>query len=298
MILSFISHLNRNDIIHLFRVSAPIPKKISQILPKFQNVAQSSHYLVKFGLPGGGLRKTLRSKGVDYRFHTHDIGLLCNSAVLPGSTFATEVVQGEFQGVTETIPHTRNFTRIKLEFYVDNEYRTLKFLEHWMEYITGASSADSAAGGYNFKLNYPESYRSQTTKIVKFEKNYRQNMEWNFVGLYPIALDSTRVQYQSSQVLKASCAFAFERYVCGRADSFSQAKGVAKNTTGPYAEDAAAHKQKILMLNPSTPPNDQRVDELKKNSSVNKKDQGIETASYWNDPLSSFTVSEGFFTAK
>jgi len=279
-------------------VSAPIPKKISQILPKFQNVAQSSHYLVKFGLPGGGLRKTLRSKGVDYRFHTHDIGLLCNSAVLPGSTFATEVVQGEFQGVTETIPHTRNFTRIKLEFYVDNEYRTLKFLEHWMEYITGASSADSAAGGYNFKLNYPESYRSQTTKIVKFEKNYRQNMEWNFVGLYPIALDSTRVQYQSSQVLKASCAFAFERYVCGRADSFSQAKGVAKNTTGPYAEDAAAHKQKILMLNPSTPPNDQRVDELKKNSSVNKKDQGIETASYWNDPLSSFTVSEGFFTAK
>ena len=165
-----------------------------------------------------------------------------------------------------------------------------------MEYITGASSADSAAGGYNFKLNYPESYRSQTTKIVKFEKNYRQNMEWNFVGLYPIALDSTRVQYQSSQVLKASCAFAFERYVCGRADSFSQAKGVAKNTTGPYAEDAAAHKQKILMLNPSTPPNDQRVDELKKNSSVNKKDQGIETASYWQDPFSGYTVTEGYFS--
>ena len=117
-----------------------------------------------------------------------------------------------------------------------------------------------------------------------------------FCRIISYCLDSTRVQYQSSQVLKASCAFAFERYVCGRADSFSQAKGVAKNTTGPYAEDAAAHKQKILMLNPSTPPNDQRVDELKKNSSVNKKDQGIETASYWQDPFSGYTVTEGYFS--
>jgi len=273
-------------------VSAPFPKKISQILPKFQNVAQSSHYLVKFGLPGGKLRKVLRSKGVDYRFHTHDIGLLCNSAVLPGSTFATEVVQGEFQGVTETIPHTRNFTRIKLEFYVDNEYRTLKFLEHWMEFITGASSADSARGGYNFKLHYPEQYRSQTTKIVKFEKNYRQNMEWNFVGLYPIALDSTRVQYQSSQVLKASCAFAFDRYVCGRADSFAQAKNIDKNTKGPHAGIAADDKERILLLNPTTTPNDQRVDEL--TSTFQNTNLSMDLASYYsNDALSAFTISEG-----
>ena len=276
-------------------MSAPIPKKISQILPKFQNVAQSSHYLVKFGLPGGTLRSHLSRKGVDYRFHTEDVGLLCSSAVLPGSTFATEVVQGEFQGVTETVPHTRNFTRIKLEFYVDNEYRTLKFLEHWMEYITGASSADSARGGYNFKLHYPESYRSQTTKIVKFEKNYRQNIEWNFVGLFPIALDSTRVQYQSSQLLKASCSFAFERYVCGRADSFSQAKGVAKNTTGPYAGQAGEDRERVLLLNPATPPNDQRVDELNNIYSSNYNSAtSVPLASYFsNDTFSSATISEG-----
>jgi len=216
-------------------VSAPIPKKISQILPKFQNVAQSSHYLVKFGLPGGTLRSHLSRKGVDYRFHTEDVGLLCSSAVLPGSTFATEVVQGEFQGVTETVPHTRNFTRIKLEFYVDNEYRTLKFLEHWMEYITGASSADSARGGYNFKLHYPENYRSQTTKIVKFEKNYRQFLEYTFKGLFPLALDSTRVQYQESKVLKATCSFAYERYVCGEASSNSERLGTMMNNKSQAA---------------------------------------------------------------
>ena len=30
---------------------APRPRPISDLLPRFQNVAQSSHYIVKFALP-------------------------------------------------------------------------------------------------------------------------------------------------------------------------------------------------------------------------------------------------------
>ena len=213
----------------------PRPKKISQILPTFQNVAQTSHYLVKFGLPPGGLRDHLASKGVDHRFHGDTIGLLCSAASLPGSTFANEVVNGEFQGVNETIPHTRTFTRIKLEFYVDNEYKVIKFLEHWMEYITGASGADPLEDAYNFKLNYPEKYRSQSTTITKFERNYRQNLEYTFKGLYPLALDSVKVQYQKSNVLKASASFAYERYICGKASSLSKFRKTNENTTSAAA---------------------------------------------------------------
>ncbi len=209
---------------------APIPKKISQILPKFQNVAQTSHYLVKFGLPSvGGLRSHLQSKGVDIRFSGDDIGLLCSSAVLPGSSMATVAVTGEYQGLVEMIPHTRNFTRIKLEFYVDNRYKSLKFLEHWMEYITGGSSAGTLDDGYHFKLHYPEEYRSESTKIIKFEKNYRQFLEYNFRGLYPINLSSTKVAYKNSEVLKATCEFAYERYICGEASSASEAAGTDRN---------------------------------------------------------------------
>ena len=216
-------------------MSRPRPKKISQILPTFQNVAQTSHYLVKFGLPAGGLRDHLASKGIDTRFHGDTIGLLCSAASLPGSTFANEVVSGEFRGVNETIPHTRLFTRIKLEFYVDNQYKVIKFLEHWMEYITGASSADPLEDAYNFKLNYPENYRSQSTTITKFERNYRQNLEYTFKGLYPLALDSVKVQYQKSNVLKASCSFAYERYVCGKASSLSKFRKTSENTTSAAA---------------------------------------------------------------
>ena len=276
-------------------MSRPRPKKISQILPKFQNVAQTSHYLVQFGLPSSGrLRAHLQTRGIDSRFHTEDIGLLCNAAVLPGSSFATEVVNGEYQGVTETVPHTRNFTRIKLEFYVDNEYKSLKFLEHWMEFITGASLTSPMETAYNFRLNYPEHYRSQSTKIIKFEKNYRQTLEYNFRGLFPVALDSVRVQYQNSTVLKASCSFAYERYICGKASSFAKDQGSDQNK-----KSIDSHKfnpgKSASILNPGVAGNDQRLQELKDPNVFNTRSNLPASAYFSADPNIGNLVSEGYY---
>ena len=215
---------------------APRPKTISRILPKFQNVAQTSHYLVKFGLPphynndGYSLADHLRNKGVDFRFDGEDIGLLCSTAVLPGSAMATSDVVGNYQGVVERFAHTRNFTQISLEFYVDNEYKSLKFLEHWMEYISGANPGDpKQPTSYHFKMRYPSLYKSNETRIVKFEKNYRQFLEYKFIGLFPLSLNSTRVAYQNSQVLKATCNFSYDRYMCGETTSVSEELGTDLN---------------------------------------------------------------------
>ena len=98
---------------------APFPKKISQILPTFQNVAQTSNYLVRFSIPNTGvypLTTHLRSKGVDDRFDLGDIGLLCSGASIPGSSFATLDVRGEYQGVIEKMAHTRpvSYTHLTL----------------------------------------------------------------------------------------------------------------------------------------------------------------------------------------
>ena len=165
---------------------APRPRPISDLLPRFQNVAQSSQYLVKFALPHSfernGLRSYLRRKGVNDRFILEDAGLLCSNAVLPGSALASVDTRGNFQGVIERFAHTRNFTQINLEFYVDNEYKSMKFLEHWIEYITGAIS-DPTSDAYHFELNYPADYKSNETKIVKFERDYNRFLEYRFIGL-------------------------------------------------------------------------------------------------------------------
>ena len=203
---------------------APRPRGISDILPRMQNVAQTSQFLVKFALPystRSGLRSYLRRKGVNDRFVVEDAGLLCSDAVLPGSALASVDTRGDYQGVIERFAHTRNFTQISLEFYVDNEYKSMKFLEHWMEFITGAIS-DPADDTYFYQLHYPSEYKSNDTHIVKFERNYKQFLEYRFIGLFPLSLNSTRVSYQGSQVLKASCSFSFDRYVCGESTSLAR----------------------------------------------------------------------------
>ena len=197
---------------------APRPRRISEFLPRMQNVAQTSHYLVKFALPISGVRSYLRRKGINDRFVAEDAGLLVSDAVLPGSAMAAVNVAGDFQGVIERFAHTRNFTQINLEFYVDNDYTSLKFIEHWMEYITGAIS-DPAKDNYHFQLHYPSEYKSNETRIVKFERDYNRFLEYKFIGLFPLSLNSTRVSYQGSQVLKASAAFSFDRYICGESTS-------------------------------------------------------------------------------
>ena len=133
----------------------PIPKRISQILPTFQNVAQTSHYSVQFALPNSDLKSHLRAKGVDTRFTLEKIGLLCAGAALPGSSLANVQTQGDYQGVVEQMAHTRIFTQMSLDFYIDNEYKTLKFLEHWMEYIGDGGNQFPGDDNYSFKMRYP-----------------------------------------------------------------------------------------------------------------------------------------------
>jgi len=234
-------------------VPVPIPKKISQILPTFQNVAQTSHYLVNFGLPSKGLKEHLQARGVDHRFDMNEIGLLCCAAVLPGSSFATELVRSNYQGVMETFPHTRNFTQIQLDFYVDNEYKSLKFLEHWMEYITAGSDCDPIEDAYNFQLNFPENYKSDTTTITKFERNYRQKLEYTFRGLFPKSLNMARVAYESSQVLKVTASFAFDRYICGSDKSLDKRRGTDNNKiSGNSASNRVYSPTKISRSEPGT----------------------------------------------
>ena len=200
---------------------APRPRQISDILPKIQNVATTSNFLVKFALPNSSLRRHLRKKGINDRFIADDIGLLCSDAVLPGSALATINTVGDYQGLVERMVHTRNFTQINFDFYVDTAYKSMKFLEHWMEYITG-SIRNPADDAYFYQLHYPVEYKSNDTRIVKFERDYNRFLEYRFIGLFPLALNSTRVSYNNSQVLKASASFSFDRYICGESTSLAR----------------------------------------------------------------------------
>ena len=132
-------------------------------------------------------------------------------------------------GVAEKMAHTRLFTQIELEFYVDKEYKTLKFLEHWIEFITSGSGESPLREGYYFRIRYPDEYKTNYTKIIKFDRDYDNSVEYTFIGMFPVTLNSIPVNYGTSEVLKATATFNFDRYVAGKVDSFSYYNGTSNN---------------------------------------------------------------------
>ena len=216
------------------------PKKISEFKPLLTNVAQTSHYQVFFDGLSPSLFSFLGSKNVDRRFITDNSGLLCSSASIPGSALATSDIFGNFTGVQEKFAHTRIFSEISLEFYVDKDYKMIKFFEHWMDYISSGSekrkisSFSKASPGYFYRMRYPRGdsgYKCDKTKIVKFNIDYQKEIEYTFIGMFPINFASTPVQYGSSDVLRCNATFNYERYVAGESTNLSIARGVSENNS-------------------------------------------------------------------
>ena len=233
-------------------MAGPVPKskKISDFKPLFTKVAQTSHYQVTFGGFSPYLRRHLARKDVGPRFIGDELGLLCNSASLPGSSLATSEIRGNHMGVMEKHAHQRLFTDIVLDFYVDNDYKSLKFLEHWIEFTAGASRNNDLQGGYSFRMQYPDDYKTDYTKIVKFERDYDRYIEYTFIGLFPKDLQNLRVTYEGSQVLKAQATFTFDRYVSGETTSKSWWIGSDRNNDSVTNQNTYSRVRKGSTFNP------------------------------------------------
>ena len=208
----------------------PRPRRISDFKPTLTKLAQTSHYEVRFGRAVGGLGNYLRKRGVDKRFIAGEMGLLCNQASLPGSQLATANITGAYTGITEKFAHSRIYVPITLNFYVDDVYKVIKFLEHWMEYTAGGTHAPGGRIGpitqsksnYYVRMQYPDDYRMEETKIMKFERDYSNNLEYTFFNLFPQNLGAIQVGYDASKILTASCTFEYTRYVCGPISNISK----------------------------------------------------------------------------
>jgi len=206
-------------------------KRITDYVSTIAHVAQTSHYQVFFSGLTGGLTNFLESKEVNNRFILEESGLRCSSASIPGSSLATASINGNYIGVQEKMVHSRIFTEMNLEFFVDRDYKIIKFFEFWMDYITNGSEIGNVRksdAGYFYRMRYPRDrdngYKCDKIKIIKFEPSHGKELEYTFYGAFPINFSSTPVQYGSSDVLKANVTFNYERYIAGKEKSIDVAK--------------------------------------------------------------------------
>lgn len=243
------------------------PRRISDIRSLFTNLAQTSHYEVRFGGIPLPLKQYLNARGISDRFIAEDCGLLCFNASLPTTQMATVEISGNYIGITENFAHRRQYQDISLEFYVDKNYRTLKFLEHWMEFIASGSHNppvgntlgrinQNVDAGYFIRMQYPEDYKSNTTSIVKFDRDYNVELEYTFIGLYPYAIASLPVSYSQSDVLKMQVNFKIDRYVIGKSRSVDVLTGQNNNkeSNQPQQTNPPVNKDRLIPRSPGSIP--------------------------------------------
>lgn len=232
-------------------MARPFPKKISQIKPTLTNVVTTSHFAVTFGGLSSELITYLKRKGIDSRYTQDQLSLLCCRASLPGSSHATADVIGNYTGVAEKFAHTRTFVQMSMDFYVDDAYKSMKFLEHWMEFMSNGSTvgdgSDPLRSGYYYRMRYPNQYKCDETRIVKFERDYKNFLEYKFIGMFPLSLDATTVSYEGSRLLKATATFNYDRHIAGKSRSIDRYDDESENddpttvaTQKSFAETLAA----------------------------------------------------------
>ena len=181
-------------------------------------LAQTNHFLVTFSSLTPSVEEYLNGySGIsDIRpFLSRTAGILCNSATLPTTAYATADIRDNFMGVPQQFAHTRIYTDIDFQFYIDEDYTLLKIFEGWMEYISSGADDSTIQEDRAFyrRMRYPDSYKCNTMYINKFEKNFKRTMRYRFVNVFPKSMSAIPVTYGPADILKVSDTFNYDRNI-------------------------------------------------------------------------------------
>jgi hypothetical protein len=215
---------------------APTPrvKSVADIKSLLLQPALTSHFECYFVVPEilpsarQGTAKAFIGQTVPVTSElTSLLSLSCSDATLPGSQLATHNLDNDYTGVGQKHAYRRLYDdRADFTFYVNHNYTQIRFFERWMQYIVGEQQAGSDRLNNFYRMNYPKTYKT-TIYITKFERsigtpqkaplaakqNSKQNLTYSFFNAFPTSITSMPVSYESSQLLKCTVSFAYDRYV-------------------------------------------------------------------------------------
>jgi hypothetical protein len=200
-------------------LGAPSPRRIKNfdIKAKLLRPALTSHFECWFNPPNPIRAIT--------NYNDDLFSLSCSEASLPGSSILTNEINDDYTGVTERLGYRRQYDNTTdFTFYVDAStvnggYNVIMFFEEWMRYAMGETSY-APDHNYNYRVRYPDEestkYRTEIF-LNKFERDFNGNyLQYVFVAAYPSNVNSMPVSYDSSQLLKCTVSFTFNRYILRR----------------------------------------------------------------------------------
>ena len=167
------------------------------------------------------------------------ISMMCDDATLPGSQFATGQVNGIYTGSGQfNYPHTRMYNDLTLSWICDANMTPLKFVNTWMDAIyddgytlinqKSASQVKGRDRNRTVRMNFPDEY-TMACSILKAEKNStselgRPSIRYRLEGVFPYSVDSIPISAGSSQLVKVSANFYYERWYEYYTDQWNKIK--------------------------------------------------------------------------
>ena len=201
----------------------PSKKTVADLKTNILNPALTSTYETTFVFPTAVQAWISSDKGIGDGYNTTNIEkvqLSCRAAQVPDTSLATHEQFNDFTGVTERHVYRRQYNATSsFEFYVDTNYDSILLFENWIRFIVNedASNFDLDNNNYNYRVNFPNEYKSDIY-ITKFEKDYTgNNLEYKFLNAYPISINTMPLSYDASQVLLCTVNFNFSRYIVNSA---------------------------------------------------------------------------------
>jgi len=202
----------------------PTVKSVSDIKRFIMQPALTSHYECYFPYPSG-VEKFFSYSGLT---NTSEISrsliISCSDASLPGSSLSTHELNNDFTGVTQRHAYRRLYdNQSDFSFYVDYNYTQIALFESWMRFIVGEQISDADRLNKSYRVSYPKAYKTSIF-ITKFERNIGKSTKtqskkivYSFFNAFPITVNSMPISYESSQLLKITVGFTYDRYVASNA---------------------------------------------------------------------------------
>jgi len=203
------------------------PKNMLDIRDPVSRVSLDTFYQVSFSFGNNDkwFKQSVssgskRAAGTTFK---QKMSLLCTQAEIPGTSYLTTQAVGHHQGIQEVFPTLRQFPPLNLTFYVDADHLILEILESWMTYINPLS--DRRRSDAFGRLNYPDTYK-ETLHVSKFERdtflegensagNPRATTKvshYEFINAWPQNLQSMRISYGQSSILRCTIQLAYDRF--------------------------------------------------------------------------------------
>jgi hypothetical protein len=218
-------------------MGAPKPevRSISSIKYQLMQPALTSHFECYFSIPPKANDFIFKSINEDnkVKMSPADLDKLmiisCSDASLPGSSLSTHDLNNDFTGVTQRHVYRRLYDNAAdFTFYVDQNYTQIRLFEAWLRYIVGEQVKKSEDLTNFYRVQYPKNYKT-TIYISKFERNIgKPNKQtassvspagggrkfvYSFFNAFPSNITSMPISYESSQLLKVTVSFTYDRYV-------------------------------------------------------------------------------------